>query len=529
MSYQGKQTTIAGTFIKSQTITPLPDAKFNIAHVLLVSNDTPTIANETGLYGWFNSLDDIAVYFGVNTKTYKICKHFFQQTGNNNPALNKAFILIKTVNFTDATCATITTKGLSSRLSNFVPPVGSKSFVGKASFISGKDTQTIGKIELFKEPTIEKLAQALNRMSGQAFFEVVEVEGLKELKISTLFAGSQGQLVFSAVSGDLLQRGAVDIAGEDYLDLLGSNFVQVDGTDFKNNEEDNTTYFSNIIYNLSKNYGYNPRTILTSAVLSVDDVIAINNELSLLYQDINKNMNCKFITALSGTDEDKEYTQAFNQQPLFTMTINANYTKLSSLYLSSAICAPFVSTDVFASLRNDPEWGGLVLDQEVYENQKGFDNAESNNIADSGYSVIVQFNGEGLGLVVRGSNNGWSVEMHSAYTQIVNNVPILINNYIRSIQSKKKSNENISKLLAYLKGVGKALFNNDFLTNTPLEGDALFNSLSKDRQQDILEIGWSAYIKLVSQIEGNEIPYDIAFFLGGIMASFNGVFKVSKN
>ena len=71
MSYQGKQTTIAGTFIKSQTITPLPDAKFNIAHVLLVSNDTPTIANETGLYGWFNSLDDIAVYFGVNTKTYK--------------------------------------------------------------------------------------------------------------------------------------------------------------------------------------------------------------------------------------------------------------------------------------------------------------------------------------------------------------------------------------------------------------------------------------------------------------------------
>ena len=31
MSYQGKQTTIAGTFIKSQTITPLPDAKFNIA------------------------------------------------------------------------------------------------------------------------------------------------------------------------------------------------------------------------------------------------------------------------------------------------------------------------------------------------------------------------------------------------------------------------------------------------------------------------------------------------------------------
>lgn len=529
MPYKGKQTTIAGTFVKSQTITPLPNAKFNIANCLLISNDTPTVASETGLYGWFNSLDDIAVYFGVSTKTYKICKHFFQQTGNNNPALNNAFILIKTVNFTDATCTSITTKGLSNRIANFAPQIGSQSFVGKASFISGKNTQTIGRIELFKTPTIEKLAQELNRMSGQAFFEVVEVEGAKELKISTLFAGSQGQLEFSAVSAELLSRGAIDIAGEDYLDLLGSNYVKVEGTNFENNEEDNTTYFSNIIYNLSYKHGFNPRTIMTSAILTVNDVIAINNELSLLYQDMNKNMNCKFITALSGMDEDNEYKQAFNQQPLFVMTINANYTKLSSLYLSSAICAPFVSTDAFAALRNDPEWGGIVLDQEVYENQKGFDNAESNECADNGYSVVVQFNGEGLGLTVRGSNNGWSVEMHSAYTQIVNKLPIFIDNYMRSIQSKKKSNENISKLLAFLKGVGKTLFNNDFLTNTPLEGDALFNSLSKNRQQDILEIGWSAYIKPASQIEGNIIPYDIAFFLGGIMASCNGVFKVGKN
>lgn len=536
MGYNGKQTTVAGTLVQQQVITSIQSAEYNIANILLVSNDQPLQTLEGDLYGWFKNLDQIGEYFGVNTKTYKMCKHLLMQKNFKNPALNNVSILIKVVNYVDATCASITTKGLEDRLSNFAPALGERVFVGKTTFTSGKNAQSTGRIELYKTPTIEELCIALNRMSGEAYFEVVEVDGQKELKISTLFAGTQGNLSFSQVNQQLLARGAVDIGGADYLNVIpvkgdeeNERFVYVAGEDFINAEEDNTSYFAKIINQLSRDLGYNPRTILSSVVFTASDLININNELALLQQNSDKNWNCTFITGTSGASENKELTDSFQTQPLFIMNNNGNYDKLSTLCLAAARCAPFVSQNAQEMTRYDPEWDNIELDDDVYYNQKGYDNAEINALVADGYAIGVQYNGEGLGLITRANDKAWSTAMYSCYAQVMNGIPVYIANLVRGFKSKAKNTNNISLVVAALKKYGQKLYDNGYLTNTPKDDDPLFESLTDGQKQDILRCGWSANIPNPSQIKDNQIPYEIVMFIGGIMARFKGVSKIGSN
>jgi hypothetical protein len=202
---------------------------------------------------------------------------------------------------------------------------------------------------------------------------------------------------------------------------------------------------------------------------------------------------------------------------------------ISSLMLASSNCANFVVNNIESIDRYDGEWSTVNIDEEYYANQKGISNEDSNNITREGYVECLQFNGEGIGLILRGNDTSWSLAMHSAYTQIVNLLPIKLANFMVGQISKAKSESLRTSLLVELKSYGKGYFDRNYLSNQPLESDLIVKSLSKDRQLDIKEIGWSPYIKPLNLIEGNNIPFEVVLCLGGIMASFTQILKVTDN
>ena len=224
-----------------------------------------------------------------------------------------------------------------------------------------------------------------------------------------------------------------------------------------------------------------------------------------LYQDLNENKCCQFITTLSGVDENEVFNRNFGNQPLYLTCINANYTKEASIYLAGAICAGFVSVDVEEAERNDREWSNIQLDEDVYSNQKGFSNKEANQIVDNVYVCALQYMSEGIGLIVRGCKDGWSIAMHSCFIQIVNKIPLLIGNLMKISNYKTKSIAVKSKVLLVLQTFGQALLANNFLSNLPKDGDSIMQNLSKQRQLEVKTIGWSAYIKPLNEIKANEI------------------------
>lgn len=522
MPYNGKQTTIAGTFVKSAVIMPQPEAGYSVSKVLITTNERPNKQIDNNFLGWFKSADDVLEYFSKESKVYKMVKTFFNQQNWSNPNLNNAFIGVSYVNITDATNAYIVTQDMESRLQNFQPEQGSFSFIGKTLIKSGSsDVAVTGKIELTKKPKdLEELATFLNRMAGQAYFEVIEVNGKKEFKISTLYNGSKGIIGFEPL-GDINE---IDIAGENYLNVLEASVVA--GTDSVNNEED---YFKSLLINLSTNYGINPRTLMTTVNLSVTDKVNINNELGELFNDLNENKCSKLCSHLNCKDEVNEFTSNFNTQPLYVTTRTANWNENSSKMLDASYCAALVSQDIKNSTRFDPEWNTINIDNSYYFNQKGYDNKESNDICENSYTDLVQYNGEGVGLVVRGSKKGWSVAMHSAYLQIINYIPMIIYNFMAGQKDKRKSSEKIAIIIMLLNNFGEKIFNNGYLSNEPLEEDTTMQSLSKKRQEEIRKIGWSVFIKRSSEIKGQEIPYDIALCLGGIMASYSGTYNIMQN
>ena len=327
---------------------------------------------------------------------------------------------------------------------------------------------------------------------------------------------------FTALEG--LDSDTFDIGGADYLNLNGVEATA--GTDSVNNEED---YFASILKKLSKNYGFNPRTLLTTCVLSVGEKVKINSELQALYNDLNENKASCFITSLSGVDENTEFNNSFSTQPLFLCAINANYDPINSIYLTGAIAGGFVSFKVDEDERNNTEWSNIVLEDEIYQNQNGLSNTEANKIVENGYVCALQYMSEGTGLVVRGAENGWDIAMHSCYIQIVNLIPIKIGNLMLNRKNKTKSGDTKNAVILELKQFGKRLFNNNFLSNEPKENDTIYQALSDERKLEIDDIGWSPYIKPLNEIEGNQIPFEIAICLSSIMASFNGVYEISNN
>ena len=84
-------------------------------------------------------------------------------------------------------------------------------------------------------------------------------------------------------------------------------------------------------------------------------------------------------------------------------------------------------------------------------------------------------------------------------------------------------------VVAALKKYGQKLYDNGYLTNTPKDGDPIFESLTDQQKQDILQCGWNATIPNPSQIKDNKIPYETVMFIGGIMARFKGVSKIGSN
>ena len=530
MTYNGKQTTYAGTFVKSQVITPTPNAEWKVSRVLITTNEQPYKKPDKNYMGWFSSADEVLEYFTKTSKTYKLVKHFFQQQGRNNPKLNDAYVLIYYVDIVDATCATMTTENLASRLSNFAPTGDDYYFKGKLNITSGNGSNKTIEIKLTKQPTMQQLATALNQTDCEAYFEVVDVDyedqesgetlTRQELKVSSLFAGSQSQLVIEAVT----EQNVNDLGSANFLNLISTTATA--GADATNNE---TSYFSDILKELTKDYGFNPRTLLTTCILDYAKLKAINDELASLYQDEDENKCCQFITSLSGKDENDAFNGNFATQPLYLTCINAGYTKEASLYVAGAICAGFVSVDILENERNNPEWSNIILDEDVYTNQKGLSNKEANDIVKDGYVCALQFMSEGTGLVVRGSEKGWDIAMHSCYIQIVNKIPVEIGNLMKNVKNKSKSLPVKSLVLLTLKSFGKTIFNNNFLSNNPRVDDTVFTSLTEERQREIQDIGWSPYIKPLNQIKGNKIPYEIAICLSGIMASFNGIYEITNN
>jgi hypothetical protein len=207
----------------------------------------------------------------------------------------------------------------------------------------------------------------------------------------------------------------------------------------------------------------------------------------------------------------------------------AKWMPLSSLILASSSCANFVVNNIDNIDRYDGEWSSIIVDDEYYFNQKGVSNEESNNITRDGYVECLQFNGEGIGLILRGNEKSWSLAMHSAYIQIVNLLPIKLGNFMAGQISKTKNEGLKSSLLAELKRYGKNYFDRNYLSNQPLESDMIVKNLDKKRQLDISEIGWSPYIKPLNLIEGNKIPFEVVCCLGGIIASFTQILKVTDN
>jgi len=526
MSYQGKQTTMAGTLFKCITITPEPSAEFNISKVLITTNEIPLNNPDSNFIGWFYNADEMLNFYSKSSKVYQQVKTLFQQKNNNNPAINNACVGISYVNITDATNTYIITKNIEDRLNNFVPQQGEYLFKGKLNILSGKNSINIGAIELTKKPTLEELASELNKMSGQAYFEVISVDNKKELKISTLFIGSEGLLEFHEVPQEQLTYGCIDIGGSNYLNIIDeSGYDKTNGVDSVLNQED---YFSSLLRQLRDN-GINPRTLMTSCILSAKQKVAINNELETLYQNTNDNICACFVSSLTCEDEVKEFNDSFNSQPMHIVVSCAKWMPLSSLILASSSCANFVVNNIDNIDRYDGEWSSIIVDDEYYFNQKGVSNEESNNITKDGYVECLQFNGEGIGLILRGNEKSWSLAMHSAYIQIVNLLPIKLGNFMAGQISKTKNEGLKSSLLAELKRYGKNYFDRNYLSNQPLESDMIVKNLDKKRQLDISEIGWSPYIKPLNLIEGNKIPFEVVCCLGGIIASFTQILKVTDN
>jgi len=345
----------------------------------------------------------------------------------------------------------------------------------------------------------------------------------QELKISTLYNGSYGTLAFKKL---IPNDKYVDLADEDYLGLL--NAVVVPGQDSRNNEE-SQDYFATIVNKLAEYNKINTRTLMTTCALTVNDKIAINHELEQLYADTNNEKCCKFCTHLNCIDEVKDFSEAFNSQPLYVATRTANWTEDKSRLLDATYCASMVSHDIVKMERYDPEWNNIDIDVTKIYLQKGYNNTECNKLTSNYYSDVVTFNGEGIGLVVHASQHGWSSAMHTTHLQVVNQIPISVYNTISGSKLKSKSSTVSSFILSDLNYFGNQLFNNNFISNEPLEDDPLYKQLSEKRQNEIKEMGWSVYIPPINSIKGNVIPIDIAICLGGVIASCSIQYSFMKN
>ena len=120
----------------------------------------------------------------------------------------------------------MTTEGLASRLSNFAPTGDDYYFKGKLNITSGNGSNKTIEIKLTKQPTMQQLATALNQTDCEAYFEVVDVDyedqesgetlTRQELKVSSLFAGSQSQLVIEAVT----EQNVNDLGSANFLNLM---------------------------------------------------------------------------------------------------------------------------------------------------------------------------------------------------------------------------------------------------------------------------------------------------------------------
>ena len=106
MNYKGKQTTYAGTFIKSQVITPSPDAEWKVSRVLITTNEQPNKKPSNNYMGWLSSTDEVLEYYSKTSKAYKLTRKTLLYVTRKK----------QYVNVVDATCSYTTTENLEQRL-----------------------------------------------------------------------------------------------------------------------------------------------------------------------------------------------------------------------------------------------------------------------------------------------------------------------------------------------------------------------------------------------------------------------------